>query len=66
MKWVGHAIILKLEPQSNLSMPDKTVLRNAIKDIPYRGLYFRLEFLRICELFPFDSVNTDIKNSVDA
>ena len=55
MKLVGRAIVLKLEPQHNLSMPAKIVLRNAIKEIP-DSVSFRLELLRICGLFPFDSV----------
>ena len=36
-------------------MPAKIVLRNAIKKIP-DSVSFRLELLRICGLFPFDSV----------
>ena len=50
MKVAGCAIVLKLEPQPNLSMPAKIILRNAIKEIP-DGVNFRLEFLRIdsCE-----------------
>ena len=55
MKSVGRAKVLKLEPQHNLSMPAKIVLRNAIKEIP-DSVSFRLELLRICGLFPFDSV----------
>ena len=55
MKLFGHAIVLKLDPQPNLSMPAKIVLRNAIKEIP-DSVSFRLELLRICGLFPFDSV----------
>ena len=53
-------------------MPAKIVLRNAIKDIP-DSVNFRLEFLRIRELFLFDSVkdiedgiNNGIFNYVDA
>ena len=76
MNLVGCTIALKLEPQPNLSMPAKIFLRKAIKDIP-DSVYFRLEFLRICELFLFDSVKgiengmndeifNDIKNSIDA
>ena len=55
MKLVSHAIVLKLEPQINLSVTAKIVLRNAIKEIP-DSFSFRLQFLRICGLFPFDSV----------
>ena len=76
MKLVGHVIVLKLEPQPDLSMAAKIVLRNAIKEIP-DSVNFRLEFLRICELFPFDSVKdigdgindetfNKFKNNVDA
>ena len=36
-------------------MQAKIVLRNAIKEIP-DSVSFRLELLRICGLFPFDSV----------
>ena len=55
MKSVGRAKVLKLEPQHNLSIPAKIVLRNAIKEIP-DSVSFRLELLRTCGLFPFDSV----------
>ena len=55
MKFVCRAIVLKLEPQPNLSMPAKIVLRNAIKEIP-DSVTYRLELLRICGLFLFDSV----------
>ena len=36
-------------------MTAEIVLRNAIKEIP-DSVSFRLELLRICGLFPFDSV----------
>lgn len=76
MKLVGPTIVLKLEPGPNLSMLAKIVLRNAIKEI-LDSVDFRLELLRICELFPFDSVKdiedgikdeifNDLKNNVDA
>ena len=56
MKFFGHAIVLQLEPPPNLSIPTKIVLRNAIKEIP-DSVCFRFELLRVCGLFPFDSVN---------
>ena len=55
MKFVGRAIVFYLEPQPNLSMKAQIVLRNAIKEIP-DSVNFRLELLRICGIFPFDSV----------
>ena len=63
MKLVGRAIVLKLEPQHNLSMPAKIVLRNAIKEIP-DSVSLRLELLRICGLFLFDSVK-DFTNGLN-
>ena len=63
MKLVGRAIVLKLEPQHNHSMPAKIVLRHAIKEIP-DSVSFRLELLRICGLFPFDSVK-DIDDGLE-
>ena len=75
-KLVGRAIVLKLKPQPNLSKLAQIVLRNTIKVIP-DSVNFRLELLRICELFPFDSVKeiedglndgifNNLKNNVDA
>ena len=57
-------------------MPVKIFIRIAIKEISV-DVNFRLEFLRICELFLFDSVKdiddginnwiyNDLKNNVDA
>lgn len=73
MKLVGCAIVLKLEPQPDLSMPAKIILRTAIKEIP-DSVNFRLEFLWIGALLPFDFVkdiedgikNNDLKNNIDA
>ena len=62
MKLVGRAIVLKLEPQHNLSMPAKIVVMNAIKEIP-DSVSFRLELSKICGLFLFDSVK-DIDNGL--
>ena len=63
MKLTGRAIVLKLEPQLNLSMPAKIVLRYSIEKIP-DSVSFRLEVLRICGLSPFDSVK-DIDDGIN-
>ena len=63
MKLIVRAIVLKLEPQPNLSMPADIVLINAMKEIP-ESVSFRLELLRICGIFPFDSVK-DIANGLN-
>ena len=75
IKLVGCAI-LKLHLWPNISMPANIVLRNAIRETPYNA-NFRLKFLRICEIFPFDfakgiedgindGIFNNFKNNVDA
>ena len=61
MKLVGRAIVLKLEPQHNLSMPAKIVVRN-IKEIP-DSVSFRLELLKIFGIFLDNGLKDGIFNN---